>query len=126
MSTASTTRYRAGRAESVPAERGLLVRANGIEIGIFRRGDQFYAFENVCPHQGGPVCSGVVIGRVEQVLREDKTVAFERESPEDLHVICPWHGVEYEIATGECVTDRRMRLREFEVQVDDGELFVIV
>jgi nitrite reductase (NADH) small subunit len=126
MSTASTMRYRVGSASSVPAERGLLVRANGIEIGIFRRGEEFHAFENVCAHQGGPVCSGVVIGKVEQILRDDKTVASERESPDDLHVICPWHGVEYEIETGECVTDRRMRLRRFEVDLEDGDLFVTI
>ena len=52
-----------------------------------------------------------MIGKVEQVLRDDKTVAFERESTEELHVICPWHGWEYDLENGECATDRRLRLR---------------
>jgi nitrite reductase/ring-hydroxylating ferredoxin subunit len=126
MNVTPRTRYRVGPVDSVPAERGLLVRANGTEIGVFRTGEQFRAYENVCPHQGGPACTGVVIGRVEQVLREDKSVAFERESPDELHVICPWHGFEYDLTTGECVTDRRLRLRRVDVEVADGDLFVSV
>ena len=124
MSVSEKTRYRVGPPSLVPDEAGLLVRAGGHEVGIFRLGDEFRAYENVCLHQGGPVCSGVVIGKVEQVLRDDKTVAFERESSEELHVICPWHGWEYDLENGECATDRRLRLRSFEVELVDGELYV--
>jgi nitrite reductase (NADH) small subunit len=123
--SATTTRYLVGPVGRVPEEAGLLVRAGGREIGVFRVGDGFRAYENVCLHQGGPVCSGVVIGKVEHVLREDRTVAFERESTDELHVICPWHGWEYDLETGECATDRRLRLRGFEVEVVDGQLYVV-
>ena len=36
-----------------------------IEVGIFRLGDQVLAYENVCPHAGGPAvrCSPCVRGR---------------------------------------------------------------
>ena len=122
--SATATRYRIGPASLVPEESGLLVRLGGYEVGVFRLHDGYVAYENVCLHQGGPVCSGVVIGKVEQVLRDDKTVAFERESTEEIHVICPWHGWEYDLATGECATDRRLRLRRFEVEVVGDELYV--
>jgi nitrite reductase/ring-hydroxylating ferredoxin subunit len=118
------TRYHLGPESLVPDEAGLLARVGSVEIGVFRVGEGYKAYENVCRHQGGPVCSGVVIGKVEQVLRDDMTVAFERESTEELHVICPWHGWEYDLATGECATDRRLRLRPFEVEVVGGELYV--
>ena len=124
MSVSEKTRYRVGPPSLVPDEAGLLVRVAGYEVGIFRLGDEFRAYENVCLHQGGPVCTGVVIGKVEQVLRDDKTVAFERESTDELHVICPWHGWEYDLENGECATDRRLRLRSFEVELVDGELYV--
>jgi len=126
VSVSAGTRYRVGPAELVPEETGLLVRAGGYELGIFRHGGGYVAYENVCLHQGGPVCSGVVIGKVEQVLREDKTVALERESTEEIHVICPWHGWEYDLATGQCATDRRLRLRSFEVELEGDELFVVI
>ena len=35
-----------------------LISVSGRDIGIFRLGGQFYAWHNVCPHQGGPVCQG--------------------------------------------------------------------
>ena len=124
MSVAERTRYRIGPTSLVPEEAGLLARVGPYEIGVFRLGDEFRAYENVCLHQGGPVCTGVVIGKVEQVLRDDKTVAFERESTEELHVICPWHGWEYDLENGECATDRRLRLRSFDVELVDGELYV--
>jgi nitrite reductase (NADH) small subunit len=126
VSVAESTRYRVGPESLVPEETGLLLRAGGHEIGIFRVPDGYRAYENVCLHQGGPVCTGIVIGKVEQVLRDDKTVAFERESTDELHVICPWHGWEYDLDNGECATDRRLRLRSFEVELEDGELFVRV
>jgi nitrite reductase/ring-hydroxylating ferredoxin subunit len=122
---ATRTKYLVGPASIVPEENGLLVAVGDHEIGVFRVGAGFRAYENVCLHQGGPVCSGVVIGKVEHVLREDKTVAFERESTDELHVVCPWHGWEYDLETGECATDRRLRLRSFDVEVVDGELYEI-
>jgi nitrite reductase (NADH) small subunit len=124
MSVATKKRYRVGPTASVPDERGLIVRVGGFEIGVFRVPDGFRAYENVCLHQGGPVCTGVVIGKVEQVLREDKTIAFERESVDEIHVSCPWHGWEYDLSTGECATDRRLRLRQFDVDVVDDCLYV--
>ena len=47
-------RYRVGPPSLIPDEAGLLVRIGGHEVGIFRLGDEFRAYENVCLHQGGP------------------------------------------------------------------------
>ena len=124
MNAVERTRYRVGATSLVPEESALLVRVGGYEIGIFRLAGGFRAYENVCVHQGGPVCTGVVIGKVEHVLRADKTVAFERESTEEMHIICPWHGWEYDLANGECATDRRLKLRGFEVELVGDELFI--
>ena len=90
------------------------------EIGVLQHAGRFYAYENRCVHQGGPVCEGRILGRVEVVLAEDKTVLGERFSDTETHLICPWHGYEYDLETGECAADRRRRLRRFEV-VERGE-----
>jgi nitrite reductase (NADH) small subunit len=90
------------------------------EIGVLQHDGRFYAYENRCVHQGGPVCEGRVLGRVEVVLAEDKTVLGERFSDTKTHLICPWHGYEYDLETGQCAADRRLRLRRFEV-VERGE-----
>lgn len=102
-----------------------IVRHGETEIGVFRVDGTFYAYENSCLHQGGPVCEGVIIGKVEAVLGEDKGVVEERFSEKENHIVCPWHGWEYDVVTGECAADRRMRLKRYEVVLRGGEVYVV-
>jgi nitrite reductase/ring-hydroxylating ferredoxin subunit len=111
---------------AIPDGGGLLVEADGIEVGVFKVKGRLQAYENRCCHQGGPVCTGEVIGRYEQVLRSDRTVAGERFADDEVRIACPWHGWEYDLETGECIADRRFRLRRVEVEVRDGEAYVLV
>jgi nitrite reductase/ring-hydroxylating ferredoxin subunit len=67
-----------------------------------------------------------VLGKVEAVLGKDKTLLHERFSEAEVHLICPWHGYEYDLATGECVVDRRRRLRRFDVVERGDEIYVVV
>ena len=50
------------RCESVPLREGRAVTLAGREIAIFNLGDRFLATDNRCPHQGGPLCDGIVTG----------------------------------------------------------------
>ena len=102
-----------------------VISAGKAEIWVFRVGEEFYAYENSCLHQGGPVCEGVTIGKVETVLGENKGVVVERFSEKEIHIVCPWHGWEYEVTTGECAADRRLRLRKYEVELRGEEVYVI-
>jgi nitrite reductase/ring-hydroxylating ferredoxin subunit len=102
------------------------VWAEGVEIGVLLHDGQFHAYENRCVHQGGPVCEGRILGKVEAVLAADKTMLGERFSKTETHLICPWHGYEYDLATGECAVDRRLRLRRFEVVEKGDEIYVLV
>jgi nitrite reductase/ring-hydroxylating ferredoxin subunit len=103
-----------------------IVTARGFDIGVLLHAGRFYAYENRCVHQGGPVCEGRVLGKVEAVLGTDKSLLSERFSETELHLICPWHGYEYDLATGECAVDRRRRLRRFEVVEKGDEIYVVV
>lgn len=103
-----------------------IVTVGELDIGVLRHGDRFYAYENRCVHQGGPVCEGRVLGKVEAVLGADKGLIRERFSEAEVHLICPWHGYEYDLATGECVADRRRRLRRFDVVEKGDEIYVVV
>jgi nitrite reductase/ring-hydroxylating ferredoxin subunit len=96
------------------------------EIGVFRDRDSYYAYSNYCLHQGGPACEGLIIAKVDEKLDENLISLGMRFNHDELHFVCPWHGWEYDLKTGECVADRRMRLRKYEVRVRDGEIFVIV
>ena len=95
-------------------------------IGLFAHDGEIRAYLNVCPHQGGPVCEGILINKVEVEVKPDGAVGMGRFSETETHIACPWHGVEFDIRTGQCWSDRRLRLRSFEVIVRDGQVFIRV
>ncbi len=107
------------------------------EIGVFRENGTFYAYSNYCLHQGGPACEGLTIAKVEERISEGLTIAKVEErimpdktskglyfSDTELHFVCPWHGYEYDIKTGECVSDRKLKLRKYEVIEKGDEVYV--
>lgn len=107
-------------------ERGRkVISAGGLEIGVFRIHGGFVAYNNNCVHQGGPVCQGKLINRVVEVLAEDKTSCGLTFSEEDVHLVCPWHGYEFNLKTGCHPADSRIRLKSYPVELRDGGVFVI-
>jgi nitrite reductase/ring-hydroxylating ferredoxin subunit len=119
------TEWLVGKLSDFDGDDRLVISTGETEIGVFRSNGDFHAYENFCLHQGGPACEGVRIGKVEAVLAQDRSVIGERFSEEEIHFVCPWHGWEYDLATGECVGDRRMRLRKYEVVQRGDEVYVV-
>jgi nitrite reductase (NADH) small subunit len=103
----------------------LLAAVDGREVFVFERAGRLYAFENVCRHMGGPVGEGNLIGKVESVLDETGAHVRDRFSTTEIHLICPWHGWEYDIETGECAANRRIRLRRYEAVQRGDDVYVI-
>ena len=100
-----TLRRIAGRAE-LPEDQGTVALAGNEEIALFRAGEQVYAYPNVCLHKGGPVGEGLVIDGI---------------------VTCPWHGRQYDIATGACINDPGLgSLRTIPVEVHGDDVLVDV
>ena len=113
-----------GKADAFPDPGRKVVEVDGIAVGVFRRNGRFTAYENVCPHMGGPVCRGKIIARVEERIADDKTslgLAFSRDQ---VNVVCPWHGYEFDIGTGRHQGNPRMRLLPVKIAVVDGDLVV--
>jgi nitrite reductase/ring-hydroxylating ferredoxin subunit len=102
-----------------------IVRSGEHEVGVFRKGDQFYAYNNYCLHAGGPVCEGLIINRVVDLIAPDRTYIGQDFSAET-HFVCPWHGYEYDLTTGECIGDRRLKLKRFPVVERDGAVYVVI
>jgi nitrite reductase/ring-hydroxylating ferredoxin subunit len=96
------------------------------EIGVFHKGGAYHAYSNYCVHAGGPACEGLIIPKVEDVIAPDRTYRGQTFSQSELHFVCPWHGYEYDIKTGEFVGDRRKKLKKFEVVRRGDDIFVIV
>jgi len=98
-----------------------VVKVGRREIGVFNVDGSFYALPNLCTHQLGPLCTGKVSG----------TVISSRETQWKLQwgldneiVTCPWHGVEYHIKSGTCLAFPEIRLRTYEVWVEDEQVKV--
>jgi nitrite reductase/ring-hydroxylating ferredoxin subunit len=102
--------------EFPPGERRI-VRVGGREIGVFRVEDRFYAVRNRCPHQGGPLC----VGRVFPRILSDTPGDFRLHDGAPL-VVCPWHGWQYDMATGQSYAPGDPHVRSYNVSVEPGSL----
>ncbi len=118
--------YRIGPLATIPERGGVLAVAGDVEVGVFRVRGGLRAYENRCRHQGGPVCTGEILGRYEAVVNPDGTIAGERFVDDQLRIVCPWHGWEYDLESGRCAADPRFTLRRYEVSVRDGDVYVRV
>jgi nitrite reductase/ring-hydroxylating ferredoxin subunit len=113
-----------GRADAFPDPGRKVVEVDGIAVGVFRRNGVFTAYENVCPHMGGPVCRGRIIARVEERIADDKTSLGFAFSKDQENIVCPWHGYEFDIDTGRHQGNPRVRLTPVKVAVVEGDLVV--
>ena len=73
-----------GRVEDLPEGSGKTVElAAGRELALYRVNGEFYATENFCPHKGAPLAAGKLCDHV---------------------IECDWHGWQFDVRTGECLT----------------------
>ena len=89
--------------EELPEDAGKALVVNGHEIAVFRCRGVLYALQNQCPHEGGSLAGGAVEGD---------------------EVSCPLHGYRFNLKTGACSTDPRLRAKTFPVVSQNGGLVV--
>lgn len=94
-------RVTVARADEIADGERKIVQVDGVSIGVFHLGENFYALRNSCLHRGGPVCTGPLIGKVLE---------------------CPWHGFQYNVTTGELIIDPKSKLDTYMVHEENGEL----
>lgn len=107
-----------GRVQDFEPGSRRIVTVGKRSIGVFRVGHRFYALNNHCPHQGGPLCVGRTapwaISQQPGVVGIGDEVAL---------VACPWHGWEYDLATGQSfLGPGEPPVRSYEVSVQPGRL----
>ena len=101
-----------------------IVNAGRREIGVFHKDGGYFAYSNTCLHQGGPACEGMMINNVVDVIEKDRTYHGQTYGDE-MHFVCPWHGYEYDLKTGECIGDRKQKLRKYEVVTRGDDIYVV-
>ena len=76
---------------------------DGREIAVFNVGGAFYALDNTCPHQGGPLAEGWV---------------------DALTVTCPWHAWRFRLDNGRLTLGNLEGVDAFAVRVEGGIISV--
>jgi nitrite reductase/ring-hydroxylating ferredoxin subunit len=70
------------RASDIPVGQGTYVDCDGVGVAVFNAGNgRFYATGPTCPHEDGPLSEGWL---------------------EAGAVVCPWHGFDFDLLTGQC------------------------
>ena len=88
--------------DDVPAEGAHVAEVDDVEVAVFNVDGEYYALNNVCPHQGGPLGDGKV---------------------EDECVYCPWHGWQFDVETGEHAHGLKTAT-SYSVTVRDDDVYV--
>lgn len=104
----------------------LVVEVNGREIGIFCVDDEYYAYLNWCLHQSGPICEGRITGTIEADYDGNSQNPNLNYCREDEILNCPWHGWEYDVTDGDCLSRDGHRLPSYDVTVKDGNIILDV
>ena len=98
-------KHRVASLDDIPADSGLEVIVGDRIIALFKVDGLVHAIDGICAHAGGPVAQGVLEGSI---------------------VTCPWHGWQYDVATGtHCLTPAICQ-QSFEVTVEGDDVFVEV
>jgi 3-phenylpropionate/trans-cinnamate dioxygenase ferredoxin subunit len=106
--------------ENIPPREGRAAMAGGRAIALFNLGDRFLAVESRCPHQGGPMCEGILTG-----LIESDEPGHYRYSRKGEILRCPWHGWEFDVRTGQSYCEpERIQVRSYPVEVAEGQRVV--
>jgi 3-phenylpropionate/trans-cinnamate dioxygenase ferredoxin component len=83
-----------------------LVEVDGYPVALFNVGGEFYAIEDVCTHDGGPLAEGELDGDA---------------------IECPRHGARFNVRTGAVLCMPAVEPVEcYEVQVDGDDILVSI
>lgn len=95
---------RVAAVDEIPSGGRLSIIVDDVPGLLIRSGDEFFAIEDVCSHDGQPLTNGPV---------------------ENCSIICPRHGAKFDLRTGNPMCMPAVEpIDTFEVVVRDGEIFV--
>lgn len=106
MSTIALPTVEVCRLDDLPVGLGRPFRVRDRLIAVFRtRAGKVFAVDGVCPHKGGPLADGMLVGE---------------------QVVCPYHAYRYDGSTGECDQTGVCPIATYPVRVTGGAVHVTV
>jgi nitrite reductase (NADH) small subunit len=97
------TRHAVADVTEIPAGSGRTLEVAGRQIALFHVDGKFFALDNLCPHRGGPLGDGPLMGSI---------------------VTCPWHGWQFDCATGRSTRNPAVGVACHPVTVDGSTIYV--
>ena len=94
-----------GKTSDIDEGTGKTFPIEGQTIAVFNNGEEFFAIEDTCKHKGGSLGGGELNGDT---------------------ITCPLHGWQYNITNGECLMNPQVKMKNFSVKVENGEISVDV
>ncbi|NOU94510.1 Rieske 2Fe-2S domain-containing protein [Paenibacillus sp. LMG 31456] len=115
-------KYLAATVEEINVAGKKIVTVKEMEIGVFYIGGQYYAWRNMCPHAGAPVCKGLINGTTLP------THVYEYEFGCEGQILrCPWHGWEFDLTDGRhLAADSKAKLRGYPTAVEEGLIYIMM
>ncbi len=92
-----------GKVEDFPHGTSKAVKVRNKTIALFHVSDKFFAINNICPHEGGPLAKGKLKGYV---------------------VGCPWHDLQFDVRNGAGTDGGGSCVASYDVLVRNREIFV--
>ncbi|WIV65900.1 Rieske (2Fe-2S) protein [Natrialbaceae archaeon AArc-T1-2] len=116
--------YEVASVDDVDDGERVTIQLEGREISVFNLDGEYKAYNNWCAHQAGPACEGNVTGTTE-VEYDRETTELELNYCREGEILnCPWHGWEYDLTSGECLSRQGVKLPEYPTEVRDGTIYV--
>jgi 3-phenylpropionate/trans-cinnamate dioxygenase ferredoxin subunit len=82
----------------------MLVEYDGWPVGLFNIDGEFYAIDDVCTHDGGPLVEGELHGEV---------------------IVCPRHGARFDVKTGAVVTlPAYLPVGTYQVRIEGDDILI--
>ena len=105
---AATTLHRVAvcKERDIPLGLGRSFQIGGRLVAVFKSRDgSVFAMDGTCPHKGGPLADGMVVGR---------------------QVVCPLHAYRYEAHTGACDSPGLCAVDTFPTEVEGDTVFIVI
>ena len=97
---------RVAATKDVPPGKAVAVSVGNKRIALFNVNGQYYAIDDECTHDGGPLSEGELAGTI---------------------VTCPWHGATFEVKTGDVLSDPAYeKVNSYKVEVEGQEIKIVV
>ena len=93
-------RFVVARADEIAPGERKLVSVRGRDVVVFNVKGEYFALLDRCPHQGGSLCRGKLVGLVES----DEPGRYRYHRAGEI-IRCPWHGWEFDLRTGKSWCD---------------------